>query len=112
MRDGTFDWAMRHGVLALAWSPLAGGALGDDASPNAKVSAELLRVLDGLAAREGVPRSVIALAFVLTHPAAPVALVGTQNPHRIAAATQALAVRLDRADCYAIIQASEGVPLP
>ena len=108
MRDGTFDACMASGTVALAWSPLGGGRLatGDGVRP------ELLDVLDSLAAREGVDRATIAIAFVLAHPAAPVAIIGSQNPARIAGATAALDVELTRADVYAIIQASEGVPLP
>ncbi len=108
LRDGTFDDCMRNGVVPLVWSPLAGGLLatGDG------VPAELLAVLDGLAERESVDRATVALAFALAHPSRPVAIIGTQKPERIAAALAALQVRLDRADVYAIIQASEGVPLP
>ncbi|MEM9515091.1 MAG: aldo/keto reductase [Actinomycetota bacterium] len=108
LRDGTFDDCMRLGVTPLVWSPLAGGRLatGDG------VSSELLAVLDGLAEREGVDRGTIALAFALAHPSRPVAIVGSQRPDRITASTGALNVHLDRSDVYAVIQASEGVPLP
>ncbi len=108
LRDGTLDACMRDGITPLAWSPLAGGRLatGDGLRP------ELLAALDAIAAREGVERGVVALAFVLAHPSAPVALIGSQQPARIAASTQALGVHLDRADVYGIVQASEGVPLP
>jgi predicted oxidoreductase len=108
MRDGTFDACMGSATVALAWSPLGGGRLatGDGVRP------ELLEVLDSLAAREGVDRATIAIAFVLAHPAAPVAIIGSQNPARIAGSTAALGVELTRTDVYAIIQASEGVPLP
>jgi predicted oxidoreductase len=108
MRDGTFDACMALRAWPLAWSPLGGGRLatGDGVRP------ELLEVLDGLAAREGVDRATIAIAFVLAHPAAPVAIIGSQNPERIAGSTAALDVELTRADVYSIIQASEGVPLP
>jgi predicted oxidoreductase len=108
LRDGTLDACLRDGVVPLAWSPLAGGrvATGEGLRP------ELVTVLDELAAREGVDRSTIALAFVLAHPSAPVAIIGTQRPERIAAATAALDVTLERADVYQIVQASEGVPLP
>jgi predicted oxidoreductase len=108
LRDGTFDECMRTGTVPLVWSPLAGGSLatGDGVHP------ELLEVLDRLADREGVERSAIALAFVLSHPAAPVAIIGSQNPGRIASSSAALDVELSRHDVYAIIQASEGVPLP
>lgn len=108
LRDGTFDACMRDGVTPLVWSPLAGGRLatGDGVRP------ELLAVLDDLAAREGVDRGTVALAFALAHPARPIAIIGTQQPERISAALGALDVTLERADVYAIIQASEGVPLP
>jgi predicted oxidoreductase len=108
LRDGTLDACMRDGVTPLAWSPLAGGRLatGDGVAP------DLLAALDDIAGREGVERSHVALAFVLAHPSAPVAIIGSQNPDRIVASTAALGVRLDRADVYRIVQASEGVPLP
>ncbi len=108
MRDGTFDRAMRDGVVPLAWSSLAGGRLatGDD------VPADLIAVLDRLAEREGVDRAAIAIAFVLAHPSQPVAIIGSQNPDRIRAATAALTVNLNRADVYEIVVASDGVPLP
>ena len=108
MRDGTFDRCMRDGVVPLAWSPLGGGRLmsGDGVPP------ALIATLDELAGREGVDRAAICYAFVLAHPSAPVALLGTQNPDRLRSAVAALDVRLDRVDVYRIVQDSEGVPLP
>lgn len=108
MRDGTLDQCMELRITPMAWSPLAGGSLatGEDL-PN-----DLLDVLDRLAEREGVDRSQIALAFVLAHPSAPIAIIGSQNADRIRSSTAALAVNLDRDDVYAIVQASEGVALP
>ncbi|MGA1052050.1 MAG: aldo/keto reductase [Ilumatobacteraceae bacterium] len=108
MRDGTFDQSMERGIVPLAWSPLAGGRVvtGDGMPP------ELLDLLDRIAERESTDRATIALAFVLAHPAAPVAIIGTQQPDRIRASLRAFDVHLDRADVYAIVQASEGVPLP
>jgi len=108
MRDGTFDQCMQLDIVPLAWSPLGGGAL----ATGEGVRPELLSVLDGLAERESCDRATIALAFVLAHPAAPVAIIGTQNVDRIHGSLAALEVHLDRADVYAIVQASEGVPLP
>ncbi|MEM8767748.1 MAG: hypothetical protein AAGE43_09915 [Pseudomonadota bacterium] len=54
----------------------------------------------------------MALAFVLAHPARPVALVGSIDPERIAQASRALKVQLDRSDVYDIIEASLGESLP
>jgi predicted oxidoreductase len=108
LRDGTFDACMGTGTVPLVWSPLGGGRLatGDGVRP------ELLAVLDRLAEREGVDRATVSVAFVLAHPAAPIAIVGSQRPERIAASGAALDVALTRDDVYSIIQASEGVPLP
>ena len=108
MRDGTFDHSMAAGTVPLAWSPLAGGSL----ATGSGLRPDLLTVLDRLAEREGVERSHIALAFVLAHPAGVVPIVGTQNASRITASLDALDVALDRDDVYAIVQASDGVPLP
>ena len=99
---------MATGIVPLAWSPLAGGRL----ATGADIPPELASLLDQLAEREDVERSHVAIAFVLAHPAGPVAIIGTQDPARITASTKALGVTLDRADVYAIVQASEGVPLP
>lgn len=108
MRDGTFDRCMREGVTPLAWSPLGGGGLatGEGLDP------ELLLIIDELAERENVSRAVIAIAFVLAHPSAPVALLGTQNRQRLGELAAATAVTLTRDDVYRIIPIVEGVPLP
>jgi predicted oxidoreductase len=110
LRNGTFDLCMELGITPLAWSPLGGGRLLDDA--DATVRPELRMVLDELAMREGVSRACIAIAFVLAHPARPIAIVGTQQPQRLHDLQRSLDLRLDRTDLYRIIVASEGVPLP
>jgi len=108
MRDGTLDRCMREGVTPLAWSPLGGGSLatGEGLDP------ELLAILDELAEREGVSKAAIAVAFVLAHPSRPVALLGTQNPARLAELGAATTVTLTRDDVYRILPVAEGVPLP
>ncbi len=111
--DGTLDRCMRDGVTPMAWSPLAGGRLatgeaGDDGTPRP----ELIAVLDRIAEREGSSRDAVAMAFVLAHPSRPIAIIGTQNLDRIAAASAAFDVALDRNDAYDIIEASTGEKMP
>ena len=108
LRDGTLDLCMESGITPLAWSALAGGALASGVG----VAPALLAVLDELADRENVTRSAIAIAFVLAHPSRPVAIIGTQTPARISELARATSVSLTRTDVYAIIQASDGTPLP
>ncbi len=108
MRDGTFDLCSETGVQPLAWSPLAGGRLatGDGVPPR------LIEALDGLAGEHGVDRVAVAIAFVLAHPMAPVAIVGSQNPDRLRDLARATDVKLTRSEVYRIIEASDGRPLP
>ena len=108
LRDGNLDLCMETGMVPLAWSPLGGGALinGTD------LPAPLYETCDRLAARENTDRAGLALAFILSHPARPVALIGSQTPARLAQAVNALDVTLTRSDVYALIEAREGVPLP
>lgn len=115
--DGTLDQCMEMELGVLAWSPLAGGRLGMSAEEasrghdGARLSA-LIAKLDEIAAREGVTREAVAVAFVLAHPAKIVPIIGSQQPARIARAADALKVRLSRADWYGILQTSMGARLP
>ena len=108
LRDGILDECLVTGWRPLAWSPLAGGRL----ATGQGMHPELTATLDDIAGREGVTRSAVAVAFVLSHPSRPVAIVGTQNPSRLVELARAVTVRLDRHDVYRIIEASDGVPLP
>jgi len=109
--DGTMDQAMQMGLAILAWSPLGQGRLGaaEPADPRAAAAAA---VMDGIAAAQGVSRTAVAYAFVGSHPARPIPIVGTQTPARIHEAADALKVRFTRADWYEILQAAMGERLP
>lgn len=108
LRDGNLDLCMEMGITPLAWSPLGGGALITETG----LPPALYEVCDRLATRENTDRANIALAFVLAHPSRPVALIGSQNPTRMAQASKAAQVTLTRADIYDLIEARDGVPLP
>ena len=134
LRDGTLDLCAEVGMVPLAWSPLAGGRLmtqrpldggplmaqrpltGErllaEADEDSGVRPDLLDTLDRLAEREGVDRAAVCVAFVLAHPTAPIAIVGTQQPERLEGLQAALGVHLDRNDVYDIVEASQGMPLP
>lgn len=108
LRDGTLDQCSGKDIIPLAWSPLAGGRL----ATGEGVRPELVELLDELGQRESVDRAAIAIAFVLTHPTAPIAIVGTQQTERLRKLSKATSVNLNRDDVYNLIEASDGVPLP
>lgn len=115
--DGTLDQCLELGITPVAWSPLAGGLLGDgarvpDDHPRAQVLRGLHAVLDRIAARLGVSRTVLVLAWLLKHPAGIVPIVGTANVERLRDAVRADSLELSREDWYAILTAARGQGLP
>lgn len=63
--DGTLDQCLALGMTPMAWSPLAGGLLGG----GLWLEAGLLKELDAQATAHGCSRAVVALAWLLKHPA-------------------------------------------
>src|SRR5437667_374710 len=114
LSDGTLDQAMQHGIAVLAWSPLAQGRLAvsaGEASVEPRVAA-VIHALDAVAARAGAPRSAVAYAWVMAHPARPIPLIGSQNPARIREARSAYSVQLTREEWYRILVAARGARMP
>jgi len=114
LSDGTLDQAMQRGIAMLAWSPLAQGRLAvsaGEASAEPRVAA-VIHALDAVAARAGTPRSAVAYAWVMTHPARPIPLIGSQNPARIREARSAYSVQLTREEWYRILVAARGARMP
>jgi predicted oxidoreductase len=60
----------------------------------------------------GASLDQIALAWVLTHPARIIPVLGSSKVERIRSAAQAEALRLSREQWFAIWSASTGTPVP
>ncbi len=115
--DGTLDQCLELGITPLAWSPLGGGFLGTGGTVDGKGAwqdgmRKLLAMMDAMAKRLDVSRTVLALAWLLKHPAKIVPIVGSANPDRIKDATRADALELSREDWYRLYVAArmEGLP--
>jgi predicted oxidoreductase len=114
LADGTLDGAMRHGMAVLAWSPLGQGRLAaraGESSDSARADA-VIAALDAVAGRAGTPRSAVAYAWIMAHPARPIPLIGSQNPARIREARSAYSVHLTREEWYRILVAARGARMP
>ena len=111
--DGTMDQCLAEKVIPLAWSPLAGGRLADTLpidinSPDHARRIGLRETLDDIARDYGVSRTLIALAWLLKHPARIVPIIGTAKPERIREAAQAGKVHLSRDEWYRLLEAARG----
>ena len=109
--DGTMDRVMKYGMAALAWSPLGQGRLGGNDAADDRTTM-VRAALDTHAAKYNVGRAAVAYAWIMAHPARPIPIVGSQNSARIAEAADAFKVRFERAEWYAILEASMGEKLP
>ncbi len=100
--DGDLAFLQEHGVTPMAWSPLAGGRLLQDA-PLA-----LGAILDKVAADQNVDRSAVGVAWLLAHPAAIIPVMGSNDLTRITRFSDALGIEMDRQTWFEIYTAALG----
>lgn len=108
--DGRLDHAQRLRYAPMIWSPLGGGSLftGDSDRED-----RVRRALAKAAEAHGTGDiSAIAIAWLLRHPARLIPVLGTMKPERLAQMSKALDIELDRQHWFAILEASEGRPVP
>jgi len=115
--DGTLDQCLEKNITPLSWSPLGGGWLGSGSTlkpddPQRETKEKVREALDKTAADHGVSRTVIALAWLLKHPAKIIPIVGSNKPENIRDAAKADDVELTRDQWYRILLAARGKPLP
>jgi len=114
--DGTLDQCLSEKITPLGWSPLDGGELATHHRTNAPVrhpvELNLLDVLDAIAETRGKSRTILALAWLLKHPAKIVPIIGSTNPDNIREAAEAAEVQLTRDEWFRLLEAARGERLP
>ena len=103
--NGTLDYCRLHDITIQAWSPLQKGFfkgcfVDDPEFP------ELNAVLGKLAEKYGVPKTAIAIAWILRHPAKMQVLAGTMNPAHLRDFCDAVKVELTHHEWYELYIAS------
>ncbi len=115
--DGTLDQCMEVRMTPLAWSPLAGGRL-VDANPidlhtlDHAHRIHVREVMDQVARELGESRMVVALSWLLRHPAGIIPIVGSTRKERMLESRQALGVSMTREQWYRLFEVSHGKRLP
>ena len=115
--DGTLDQCLIERITPMAWSPLAGGLIGDGAnrllpSQESYRAERFLPALEAVAKARGASRTVVALAWLLKHPSGIMPIIGTTNPERIREAAKAASLELTREEWYRLLIAARGEPVP
>ncbi len=117
LEDGTLDQCLADSLSLMAWSPLAGGKIGDGAhrvlpSQEGYDTGRVQTELDALARERGTTRTALALAWLMRHPAGVIPIVGSTDPKRIRDAAAADALSLSREEWYRLLVAARSAPLP
>lgn len=104
--NGDLAYLQQHDIPAMAWSPLAGGALFDPAH------VALHGALADVASRLDSDVTTVAIAWLLAHPAGILPVLGTNNLDRIGKMAAACDVTIDRQTWFEIYTAALGHEVP
>lgn len=104
-KDGTLDQALKHKFRPQAWSPLSGGALFQNETPQSERINELAKTL---IAKYGISLDQLIYAWLRKHPSNIQIVTGTSKISRIEAAVESCKVEISSQDWYALWEASEG----
>ena len=108
--NGTLDYCRLHDITIQAWSPLQCGFF-KGCFVDSPDFPELNRVLGEIGEKYGAPKTAVAIAWILRHPAKMQAIAGTMNPSHLRDICEASKVELTHNEWYRIYRAS-GKVLP
>lgn len=109
LHDGTVDQAMELNCSPMAWSPLGGGRLFTGSDDQ---SIRVSKTLEKLANKYSADTAQMALAWLLSHPAKIIPIIGTNNCDRIKSMAKACDIKLSREEWFEIWEASAGTEVP
>ncbi|HSL86624.1 MAG TPA: aldo/keto reductase [Bacteroidales bacterium] len=109
-KDGTMDSIMTRGLYPMAWSPLAGGEIFTGSSDKAINVRNMLLSIGEKYEEDRI--DTLAYAFLLSHPANILPIVGSGKIEHIRNALDALNINFSSEDWLSVYKASIGNNLP
>lgn len=105
-REGSIlDYCRLHDITIQAWSPFQKGFIEGPFFDDPKY-ATLMETIDQIAAKYGVTRTTIAVAWITRHPANIQVILGTTNPQRLIDGCKGAELPLTREEWYEIYKAA------
>ncbi|KMJ57977.1 oxidoreductase [Bacillus sp. LL01] len=104
--NGTIEQCLSDRISPMAWSPLGGGGIftsTDEKAIRVRNTLEKIKEETGAASIDQ-----ILYAWLLTHPAKIIPIVGSGKPDRVKSAVDALEIKLSRQQWFEILEASKG----
>ena len=102
--DGTLDLCQEERITPMAWSPLAGGSIFSSNDQRAKNLRDTLERIAGEIGAHGIDE--VLYAWLLSHPANIMPIVGSGKMDRIESAIRSLDLTLSRDQWFEILQVS------
>lgn len=109
VENGNMDFFLKEKIKPMAWSPLAGGKL---LNPTDEKSKRIHEALSAVATSLQCSMDQVIYTWLLNHPSGIVPIVGTSKIERIKNAVDALELKMNLEQWYAIFNASIGKELP
>lgn len=106
--DGTLAAMQLDSLSAMAWSPLGGGSL----FAGSAVAERLAPIFKRFEAEQSASSDLVALAWLLAHPAQILPVIGTNNLNRIKSVSKALDIEMDRETWFELLTAAAGHEVP
>lgn len=103
--NGQFDECHLNKIRPMIWSPLAGGAI---FNPQSVKEHRIFDCAKDLSEKYNCQIDELLYAFLFSHPSKPIVVTGTTKTNRLKAAKNAVSIRLNKTDWYALWQASTG----
>ena len=105
LTNGVLENCMQHGIVPQAWAPLGGGTFTDDNHPRFR---SISATASELAEKYDTGLNEILLAWLHTHPAGIISVIGTTKIERLLQAKKAAAIRLEREDWFKLLLSAAG----
>lgn len=107
---GTISHAQEKRIAPMIWSPLAGGTIfASDEDRAVRLRDTLHKVAEEIGAQS---IDEVMYAWLLAHPARMLPIVGSGKLERVKTAVRATELTMDRQQWFAIMQSSNGHPVP
>ena len=109
-QNGNIEFFLREGIHPMAWSPLSGGKVFEpDDEKGIRIKTKLKEIAKTLGV-EDIEK--VIYAWLLTHPAGIIPIVGTGKIERLKKAVQSVDIELTREQWFEIYVASMGHKMP
>ncbi len=107
--NGQLDHCIKHHIKPMAWAPLGGGLLSDDTHPRFRA---ITTIASKLARQYNTGLNEILIAWLLSHPAGIIPVVGTTKLERLMQARNASIISLTSDEWFQLYSASLGEEIP